>query len=55
MSTTGRGSEYDDGEELGDDDATRLIRNTKSSRKLARQVRCTCTMPKKQFVILRLE
>jgi len=36
MSTTG-----DDGEELGDDDAPcRLIRNTKSRRKLVAQVRC---------------
>jgi len=35
MSTTG-----DDGEELGDDDAPcRLIRNTKSRRKLVAQVR----------------
>jgi len=42
MSTTGPGSEHDDGEELGDDDAcTRLIRNTKSRIKLVPQVRCS--------------
>ena len=32
MSTTGLGSEHDDGEELGDDDG--LIKNTKRARKL---------------------
>ena len=53
MSTTGPRPEHDDGEELVWWWFTRLIRNTKSRRKLIPEVRCI--IKNDRFVILRLE